>query len=365
MQNLEEHEQKLNALAQINHVEAIEDSVQANVINESSSTPSTDPTKYELKHQLYEKMFKIAAYLTHEKHHAFYDALQESCRSINFKHDTDQQSPLKKLQAIPLTFKDLKMLKNQDKNTRKKFIMMHSVESMLIGSSNLNFLNKDNITKADLEGLTFKLLKNRFKNNIELEYNMEKCHLAMPDKIDWTNPKRERFHIDLSKPLPLEGPPGSKTIPTIYFFNKDLKYLKHGNEEKKYAPSLSKIKPARDNRKWFYKGSIRHPSARDVYSKIKIISVQRITIEKRYGYGYLKEIVVKRTDQKEYTFAEAYFPRLNQNDIEDLYLLKIQDKIHNLVSINEFDLINSRQLYIRRIVIKKRIEDTQLGVESY
>ncbi|GJW03976.1 hypothetical protein Tco_1562832 [Tanacetum coccineum] len=90
----------------------------------------------------------------------------------------------------------------------------------------------------------------------------------------------------------------------------------------------------------------------------KIISVQRIIVDKRYGYRYLKEIMVKRADQKEYMFT-------NQNDIEDLYLLKIQDKIHNLVGIDEFDLTNAQLLYIRRVMIKKRVEDAQLGVESY
>ncbi|GJW03975.1 hypothetical protein Tco_1562831 [Tanacetum coccineum] len=61
----------------------------------------------------------------------------------------------------------------------------------------------------------------------------------------YINPEGDRFHTDLSKPLPFEGPPGRKTIPTRYFFNKYLEYLMHGNEEKKYDLSLSKIKAAR------------------------------------------------------------------------------------------------------------------------
>ncbi|GKE49653.1 hypothetical protein Tco_1480911, partial [Tanacetum coccineum] len=71
------------------------------------------------------------------------------------------------------------------------------------------------------------------------------CYLAMTDKIDWENPEGDRFHTDMSKPLPLEGPPGRKTIPMRYFFNKDLEYLKHGNQEKKYALLLSKVKVKR------------------------------------------------------------------------------------------------------------------------
>ncbi|GJS64947.1 putative reverse transcriptase domain-containing protein [Tanacetum coccineum] len=41
------------------------------------------------------------------------------------------------------------------------------------------------------------------------------------------------------------GPPGRNTIPPRYFFNNDLEYLKHGNTDKKYALSLSKVKAAR------------------------------------------------------------------------------------------------------------------------
>ncbi|GJS98035.1 hypothetical protein Tco_0819205 [Tanacetum coccineum] len=57
---------------------------------------------------------------------------------------------------------------------------------------------------------------------------------------------------------------------------------------------------------------------------------------------------------------KADFPYLNQNDIEDLYLLKIQNKIHNINGVDEFDLINSLQLYIQRILIKNIVEDKVL-----
>nr|GEW68472.1 hypothetical protein [Tanacetum cinerariifolium] len=75
----------------------------------------------------------------------------------------------------------------------------------MFAKSMQNFLNKDKITKEDLKGPTLELLKNRFRNNIELEYNIEQYHLAMTDRIDLTNLEGERFHNDLSKPLPLDS----------------------------------------------------------------------------------------------------------------------------------------------------------------
>ncbi|GJR15536.1 hypothetical protein Tco_0798188 [Tanacetum coccineum] len=184
-------------------------------------------------------------------------------------------------------------------------------------------MNKDKITKVDLEGPTFELVKNIFKNSIEVEYNMKQCYLAMTNGIDWANLKGYRFYTYLSKPLPLEGPPGRKTIPTRYFFNNDLEYLKYGNQEKKYALSLSKIKAARYEQEGIAK----------IIPHLWSPSIQK--------YDRNAEL-------------ETDFPRLNQNNIEDLYLLKIQDKIHNLVGVDEYDLTNALLLYLRRIVIRKR-----------
>ncbi|GKB82540.1 hypothetical protein Tco_0949435 [Tanacetum coccineum] len=90
----------------------------------------------------------------------------------------------------------------------------------------MNRLKKDKITKADLEGPTFMLLKGTCRNQIKLEYNFEQCYLALSDKLDWTNPEGDRCPFDMSKPLPLQGPPGHLTVPVDYFFNNDLEYLK-------------------------------------------------------------------------------------------------------------------------------------------
>nr|GEU88516.1 hypothetical protein [Tanacetum cinerariifolium] len=44
-----------------------------------------------------------------------------------------------------------------------------------------DYLKKDKITKANLEGPAYALLKGNYKNNIKLEYNMEQCYLALTD----------------------------------------------------------------------------------------------------------------------------------------------------------------------------------------
>ncbi|GKA98003.1 hypothetical protein Tco_0825897 [Tanacetum coccineum] len=169
---------------------------------------------------------------------------------------------------------------------------------------------------------------------------MEPCYLALTVQIDWVNPEGDKCPYDLSKPLLLQGPPGRTTIPVDFFFNKDLEYLKIGNKEKKYASSLTK-------------------------PKMKILSIIRLTVNKQFGYGYLKEIFIRRAYQKEYVFKEADFPKLHLNDIEDMYLLYAQNKLHHLKGDEQTNLVTALRLFIRRIILKKRVEGVQLGVKSY
>nr|GEU87191.1 hypothetical protein [Tanacetum cinerariifolium] len=69
--------------------------------------------------------------------------------------------------------------------------------------------------------------------------------------------------------------------------------------------------------------------------------------------------------QKKCTFKESNYRQLNLNDIEDMYVLKAQGKLHHLGGQAEYDLANSPLIFIRSEVIKKRVEDVHLGFESY
>ena len=150
-------------------------------------------------------------------------------------------------------------------------------------------------------------------SEIEFEYNIDECARALSENITWEKrPAWDRVYTpvsedlkfqDFTQPLPLLGPPKYPRIPKEYFFNKDLKYLIHGNTdpEHRYASSLTKFKAASyllDNlheqmsglyctsvskyndeaalgtlhwpemRRWFYKGSWRHAS-REAHFTVK------------------------------------------------------------------------------------------------
>ncbi|GJZ28946.1 hypothetical protein Tco_0573593 [Tanacetum coccineum] len=169
---------------------------------------------------------------------------------------------------------------------------------------------------------------------------------------------------DISKPLPLGGPPGQVTIQPQYFFNKDLEYLISGDKDRRHALSISKLKAAyyqdfrleelvpslwieseREydvsvaygiphwwfKRKEFYITKHSTPSNRcAVRSHMRILSVVSLKTYSKYGYTYLKEIVLRRADYKEYKILESDFKNLHPNDFEDMYLLHLQGKLNHL-----------------------------------
>ncbi|GJW57457.1 hypothetical protein Tco_0104188 [Tanacetum coccineum] len=96
----------------------------------------------------------------------------------------------------------------------------------------------------------------------------------------------------------------------------------------------------------------------------KSSEVTHVKVVKKYYYGYLEEIIVRREDQKLHKFVEGDFPKLNLRDIEDMLLLLVQKKLSNLERDDLFDLNMALRMFTRRVVILKRVEDLQLGVKS-
>nr|GEZ11961.1 hypothetical protein [Tanacetum cinerariifolium] len=106
-------------------------------------------------------------------------------------------------------------------------------------------------------------------------------------------------------------------------------------------------------------------SARDVYSKRRIIAVAELKIVEWHNYKHLDWITIRRDDDKVYKFKEGDFKRLHIQDIEDMLLLLVQGKLTNLTVEERFAFNVSLQMFTRSIIIQRRVEDLQLGVESY
>nr|GEX82067.1 hypothetical protein [Tanacetum cinerariifolium] len=68
---------------------------------------------------------------------------------------------------------------------------------------------------------------------------MEECH-----KLPTGSVGDSILRHNVSKPLPLGGPPSQVTIQSDFFFNKDLEYLRYGSKRSRPALSISKMKAA-------------------------------------------------------------------------------------------------------------------------
>ncbi|GJZ71231.1 hypothetical protein Tco_0635082 [Tanacetum coccineum] len=242
---------------------------------------------------------------------------------------------------------------------------------------------KKKLCKADLEGPTFNLVKAFHKNRVFLQYQMDECHKLLTTKVDLYNPKGHQIQRNVYEPLPLGGPPGQVTIQPQFFFNKDLDYLLTGDKERKIALSISKLKAARYldfglkelvpslwvesereydisavygithwwfRRKEFYINKHSEPSDREaVRSQMRILSVISVKVFKKYGYNYLREIILRRADYQEYKISEKDFKNLHPNDFEDLFLLNIQEKLNHLPKTDKTSLHTAVNMWIRNL----------------
>nr|GEX14037.1 hypothetical protein [Tanacetum cinerariifolium] len=69
-----------------------------------------------------------------------------------------------------------------------------------------------------------------------------------------------------------------------------------------------------------------------------IIAVTSLKIMKWFGYSHLEKIIVQRQDDQLYKFREGDFKRLRRQDIKDMLLLLVQDKLTNLNLEEQFSL---------------------------
>ncbi|GKC88286.1 hypothetical protein Tco_1148935 [Tanacetum coccineum] len=98
---------------------------------------------------------------------------------------------------------------------------------------------------------------------------------------------------------------------------------------------------------------------------MRILSVVRIKAYSRYGYDYLSEIVLHRADFQEHTIAEKDFKNLYPSDFEDLNLLLLQGHLDHLLGSEKWMLSIAVKLWTINLVIRQRVKDFQLNIESY
>ncbi|GKD65724.1 hypothetical protein Tco_1307832 [Tanacetum coccineum] len=202
-----------------------------------------------------------------------------------------------------------------------------------------NRLKVDTLTLELLVGPTFELMKGTCKSLVELEYFFEEVYKATTEQLDWTNPKGQQYPHDLRKPLPLiPNSRGRQVIHFDYFINNDLAYLSGGVSSKKYATSVTKTKAAD-------------------YGHIKWIE------------DLVPNLIWMSTQDEESLLSHAF--RISNGMATNIWIgspfaeMMTNYKLTNLKVEERLAFGVALRMFTRSIIIQRRVEDLQLGVESY
>nr|GEX10877.1 hypothetical protein [Tanacetum cinerariifolium] len=190
----------------------------------------------------------------------------------------------------------------------------------------------DTLTLELLAGPTYELMNGSCKSLVELENNLEEVFKATTDQLDWVN---------------LEGA-----------------------SSRKYTTSITKTKAVDYGHiNWiedlqFYGFAVDRESARDVYSKRRIIVVTELKIVEWHSYKHLDWITVRRDDDKLYKFKEGDFKRLRIQDIKDMLLFLVQgknkDKKNRLMRIDELHKFSDGTLTDVRTALDDHLKGIQM-----
>nr|GEZ10188.1 hypothetical protein [Tanacetum cinerariifolium] len=157
------------------------------------------------------------------------------------------------------------------------------------------------------------------------------------EKLDWENPEGSDYPFDLSKPLSLITRGKRQRVPVEFFINNYLKYLQGGISTMTYTTSTTKTKAAH------YDLPGIEDMVPNIWSPVKV-AYDKYALwgishwREQCKYGYLEEIVVRRSDNVLYKFKEG-------DDVADFVI--------------------ALRMFTKSLVIQKRVEYLQLGVESY
>nr|GEX17625.1 hypothetical protein [Tanacetum cinerariifolium] len=326
-------------------IDAVDWDIEAPLRNRFRDLPEAD-----MKEILHQRMWETNSYKTHEDHMMLYEALEKSMNRYHSKElakDLAEARPSGASGSLGASGSSQVLTPPPPPpSTNQKDLQMD--DDMPLDAQ---------VQSSDDEDIG---------NAYIPKYQMEECHKLLTDSVDDLI-----LRHNVSKPLPLGGPPGQVTIQSDFFFNKDLEYVRYGSKGSRPALSILKMKASyyidvgleqmvldqmwiKEECKydiaamygishwWFQRQRFyidRHTSDGDrraVRTHMRILSVVKIEVFSMYGYDYMKKIVLRRADLNEHIIAKREFKYLHPSDFEDLHL-----------------------------VIRQRVEDFQLGIESY
>nr|GEY60112.1 hypothetical protein [Tanacetum cinerariifolium] len=198
-------------------------------------------------------------------------------------------------------------------------------------------LNVDTLTPDLLAGPTYELMRGSCTSLTELEYHLEEVYKATTDQLDWVNPEGQQYPHNLLQPLLLiPDNLGRRVIMFEHFINNDLEYLRGGASSHKYTTSVTKTKAADYGHiKWIEDLVPREMWIQQPidYNKHALWGVSHWGRKRKQLYGYAvnresaRDVYSKRRIITIYKFKEGDFKRLRLQDIEDMLLL-LEELVH-------------------------------------
>nr|GEV06735.1 hypothetical protein [Tanacetum cinerariifolium] len=228
--------------------------IMANLILANKHLEERDLLEADMKEILHQRMWETNSYKAHEDHMMLYKALE---KSMNYDHTDELLKDLAKAHikkkkrydspktppgspphqpppppppAAPSSSKTVASTKYTAWTTTDTRLRP-SVSSIL---EDLH-MNDDMAPDAQIHLSDDEDIR---KPHIP-KYQMKECHKLVTDSVEESIIRR-----NVSKPLPLSGPPGQVTIQSDFFFNKDLEYMRYDSKGDRPALSISKIKAA-------------------------------------------------------------------------------------------------------------------------
>nr|GEZ69076.1 hypothetical protein [Tanacetum cinerariifolium] len=168
------------------------------------------------------------------------------------------------------------------------------------------------INEAKLQKVVDEMLRQRCKSVEEHQYHVDQMQNYLK--------RLKKYTLSLHKFPVVPFPDDDMEGRTLRWVDKPLKklnvYARYSVEHWKNMwakqDHIKRQKQLRDN-------------PHEVYSESKIAKIIRITYELGHDHKFITKIIVRRTNRKIDPITESYHKYLNKNDIEDMYLLCINE----------------------------------------
>ncbi|GJY16981.1 hypothetical protein Tco_0387403 [Tanacetum coccineum] len=240
------------------------------------------------------------------------------------------------------------------------------------------------IDEAKLKKMADEMLRQRCTSGDEHQYHIDQMKNFLQSDIVWESRKEILVSPHPRKITPLvQSCQRDPEAPALSLINQDLLYLKKGNSgPEKIVLSLHKFPAIVFNdddieertSRWVNKcikkfnpyarygvENWKNPHAKifyirrqkkpgrpkeEIYSNSKIVQVIKTYWELGHEHKFIAEIVARRANDCIVSITESDYKNLNKNDIEDMYLLIVNNKLPDYANTR---LIWSLSVFIRRI----------------